>query len=517
MDRRCKVELFEQIRREYRHGVGTIQGVARRFGVHRRMVRQALTSAIPPDRKIPVRNKPKLGPVMKFIDEILRADAQAPRKQRHTARRIWRRIRQERPEAVVAESTVRAYVRQRREELGWGRRETFVPQVYEWGAEAQVDWYEAVADVDGERRTAYHFSMRSMASGGAFHVAYYHATQQAFLEAHEQAFHYFGGVFRLLRYDNLKSAVKKILRGHQRVETERLIAFRSHWGFQTDFCNPARGHEKGGVEGEVGYFRRNHLVPVPQVKDLEELNQHLLRGCRQDEQRRIAGKPLTVGEAMRIEREHLLPLATEGFELAESSFPMVDSKGCVKVRTNWYSTPLPPGTRCQVRLLPAYVEIARERECVARHERSFGRYEQVLDLEHYLDVLVKKPGALAGSRPLQQWRERGRWPEGFDRLWQGFQQRYGRQAGTREMIELLRQGKQQGWDRLKKAVEQALSLGCSDAAAVRHLLSFGELAHSPAEPCELDGGLQRYQRPLPVMQEYDLLLGTTVTETEVAQ
>src|SRR2546422_3167222 len=103
-------------------------------------------------------------------------------------------------------------------------------------------------------------TIRSMAGGGAFHRAYYHATQQAFLEAHEFAFQFFGGVFRRLRYDNLKSAVKKILRGYQREETERLIAFRSHWGFQTEFCNPARGNEKGGVEGEVGYFRRNHLV-----------------------------------------------------------------------------------------------------------------------------------------------------------------------------------------------------------------------------------------------------------------
>jgi Mu transposase, C-terminal domain len=347
-------------------------------------------------------------------------------------------------------------------------------------------------------------------------VAYYHATQQAFLEAHELAFAYFGGVFRCLRYDNLKSAVKKILRGHQREETERLIAFRSHWGFQTEFCNPARGNEKGGVEGEVGYFRRNHLVPVPQAQNLEELNQHLRSCCQQDEQRRIAGKAMPVGEALRIEREHLLPLTAEGFELAETSFPTVDGKGCVKVRTNCYSTPLKPGTRPQAKLLPAYVEIWQERECVARHERSFGRYEQVLDLEHYLDVLEKKPGALAGSSPLRQWRERGRWPESFDRLWLSLQERHGKHPGTREMIELLTLGKRYGWERLQQAVEKALALGCTDAAAVRHLLTATELGRPRTELLELNG-LERYERPLPQMNEYDQLLGISASTAEVAR
>jgi transposase len=506
MDRRRKVELFEEIRREYRFGVGTIQGVAKKLNTHRRMVRQALASAIPPERKRPDRSSPKLEPVREFIDGILQSDWEAPRKQRHTAHRIWVRIQQEHPDTAVAEATVRRYVQRRKQELGLAARETFVPQSYDWGVEAQVDWYEAAVEFDGERENVHVFTMRSMAGGGAFHTAYFHATQQAFLEAHERAFHYFGGVFRRLRYDNLKSAVKKILRGYQREETDRLIAFRSHWGFQTEFCNPARGNEKGGVEGEVGYFRRNHLVPVPEVKDLGELNEYLRTRCQQDEQRRIHGKPHTVGEAMRIECEHLLPLTSEGFELAETSFPVVDGQGCVKVRTNRYSVPLWAGSKTQARLLPAYVEVWHEQRCVARHERSFARHQAVLDLEHYLDVLEKKPGALAGSTPLKQWRERGRWPESFDRMWQSLRERHGKQAGTREMIELLRLGQQHGWEELRKRIEQALALGCTDAAAVRHLLSATALTHGE-RPLPQIGSLERYERPMPVLCEYDELLG----------
>ena len=509
MDRRLKVELFEEIRREYEFGVGTIKGVAKKLGVHRRMVRQAVANALPPNRKRPKRKRPRLDTVIPFINAILKADRKAPRKQRHTSHRIYQRIRAELPDLLIGESSVRRYVGQRKREMGFIVNETFVPQTYAWGQEAQVDWYEASVDFGGERQTVQVFCMRSMASGGAFHRAYPRATQQAFLEAHELGFAYFSGVFRVLRYDNLGSAVKKILRGYRREETDRFIAFRSHWKFQAEFCTPGEGHEKGGVEGEAGYFRRNHWVPVPCAQDLAHLNAQLLQGCRDDEARRIGNRPQTVGQGMRIEHDHLLSSVGEGFSLAEESFPTVDSKGCVRVRTNFYSVPVKAHTVVHAKVLPAYVEVWHEGRCVARHERCYRIQQQILDLEHYLDVLERKPGALAGSKPLQQSREQGRWPSIYDQFWQELVVRHGLQGGTREMIELLRLGRQHGYPKLDEALKQALQLGCSDTAAVQHLMTRDQLNRAVAPRLELVA-LMAYERPLPSLDNYDHLLGQEV-------
>src|ERR1035437_1032880 len=398
LTRRDKVELFEQIRRELEFGVGTIAGGSRKLGVHRRLVREALRSAEPAASKPQRRRLRKLVDASAFIDRILTEDRQAPVKQRHTARRIWHRLCAELPGFTGSERTVRGYVHRQKRLSGLGGHEVFVPQSYDWGVEAQVDWYEAYADLDGERTKLQIFEMRSMASGGAFHRAYTHATQQAFLEAHELAFRYFGGIFRLLRYDNLTSAVKKILRGHRREETARFIAFRSHWRFESEFCNPAEAHEKGSVEGEAGYFRRNHWVPVPKATDIAELNRQIVAGCREDEKRRMAGRERSVGAGLVIEREHLLPLASEGMDLAQTTFPTVNSLGCAKVLTNAYSVPLKAGTQVQAKIYASTVELWHDGRCVARHERCYRRQQQVLDLEHYLDVLHRKPDALAGAR-----------------------------------------------------------------------------------------------------------------------
>jgi transposase len=505
LDWRAKVELFEEIRREYEFGVGTIVGVAKKLKVHRRMVREAIGCALPKARKKTERPRWKIAAAAAFVDQILEADRKAPRKQRHTAYRIWQRIQKEMPECRICPRTVRQYVHDRKVELGQIVHETFVPQSYEWGVEAQVDWYDAYADLSGQRTKLQVFSMRSMASGAAFHCAFLHATQQAFLEGHELAFAFFCGVFRKLRYDNLTSAVKKILRGYRREETARFIAFRSHWRFESEFCTPGEAHEKGGVEGEAGYFRRNHWVPVPNAADLSELNRQLLAACQLDGQRCIAGREQSVGAALITEREHLLPLVAEGMDLARTSFPSVNNMACVKVLTNSYSAPLKPGTQVQAKTYASVVELWHAGRCVARHERCYSRQQQVLDLEHYLDVLSRKPGALAGSRPLEQQRRAGLWPKSFDEIWQALMTRYGKPIGTRHMIELLKLSRQFGRQHVRRAIETALATGCTDIAAVQHLVHARDLNRPACEVMDI-GSLERYHRPSPVMNDYDQLL-----------
>jgi transposase len=510
------VELYEQIRREYEHGAGTIRGVSRRLGVHRREVRQALVSAVPAERKVPQRARPKLSAAIPFIDEILEFDRKAPRKQRHTAHRIWMRLRRELPVIDVAESTVRDYVRHRKIAMGLAGHEIFVPQSYQFGGEAQVDWYESWAEFDGESRKTYEFCMRSMASGGAFHRAYPHATQQAFLEAHELAFAWFGGVFRVLRYDNLKSAVKKILRGHQREETARFIGFRSHWGFASEFCTPGEGHEKGGVECEGGQYRRNYLTPVPKVRDLEELNQLMAAGSLEEQSRVIAGRSQTIGSAMIAEREHLLPLAEEGFDLASLHFPQINASGCAKVLTNFYSAPLPVGSSVEAKVYAAYVEIWHHGRRVARHERCYERHQKVLELDHYLDALLKKPGALSGSTALEQCRAQGRWPASYDRFWKAVGEREGRQAGTRAMIDVLLLSREHGAAPVRQALEAALEMGCANLGAIRYFLRIDHREQAPGTHPAHIGVLSRYDRPLPSLEAYEQLRPNWLA-TEVIQ
>jgi transposase len=221
-----------------------------------------LASPVPPLKRSPaVRPAPRLGAYRALIDAWLEADRDAPRKQRHTARRVWQRLVVEHG-AEVSERQISRYVRERRRELG-EIGEAFVPQAHEPGAEGEVDWGEAWVLFAGQRTKVHLFHLRLCHSGAAFAAAFLNETQQAFLEAHAEAFAFLGGVPALVRYDNLGSAVKQVLKGRRRVETDRFVALRSHYLFESQFtlAGLKGAHEKGGVEGEVGRFRRRYLVP----------------------------------------------------------------------------------------------------------------------------------------------------------------------------------------------------------------------------------------------------------------
>jgi transposase len=502
-----RMELFEQIRRDRdREGLST-RALAVRHGVHRRAVRQALASPVPPVKRPPVsRPAPRLGAYRGLIDAWLEADRDAPRKQRHTARRVWQRLVEEQ-DAVVSERQVSRYVRARRRELG-DVGEAFVPQHHAPGEEAEVDWGEAIATIDGQSTRVRVFQLRLCHSGAAFAGAFLRETQQAFLEAHADAFEYLGGVPGVIRYDNLTSAVKQVLRGRRRVETDRFIGLRSHYMFESQFTLVGlRGaHEKGGIEGEIGRFRRRHLVPIPVVASLGELNARLLAGCETDLGRQITGRRGTVGEALARERPLLRALPVERAQTSEHTGPRVDAKAMVTVRQNRYSVPVGlVGLRVTAEIGARQIAVSHDGKPVARHDRLAGRFGVAAELDHYLDLLVHKPGALAGSVALHQQRERGRWPDCFDQLWAALTARYGPSEAARQMVDVLLLAREHGPAQLELAVRGALAAGAHDGRAV------GVLARRvdrppPAVIDDLPDRLAGLGSPEPTLDQYDQLL-----------
>jgi len=502
-----RMELFEQIRRDRdREGLST-RALAVKHGVHRRAVRQALASPVPPVKRPPEhRPSPKLGAYHALIDGWLEADRDAPRKQRHTDRRVWQRLVEEHG-AVVSERQVSRYVRARRRELG-DVGEAFVPQHHPPGEEAEVDWGEAIVLIDGQHTRVHVFQLRLCHSGAAFAGAFLRETQQAFLEAHADAFEWLDGIPALVRYDNLTSAVKQVLRGRRRVETDRFVALRSHDMFESQFTLVGlRGaHEKGGIEGEIGRFRRRHLVPIPDVRSLAELNARLLTGCETDLGRQITGRRGTVGEAFARERPLLRELPDDRAQTSEHTTPRVDAKAMVTVRQNRYSVPVGlVGLRVNAEIGARQIVVSHDGKPVARHDRLAGRFGVAAELDHYLDLLSHKPAALAGSVALHQQRQQGLWPDCFDELWAALTGRYGPSEAARQMVDVLLLAREHGPARLELAVRGALTAGAIDGRAVGVLA--GRVDRPPAAAIDdLPDRLRSLGSPEPTLDQYDRLL-----------
>jgi transposase len=508
MARRSRVELFEQIRKVHERQGLSIHELARRFHTHRRMVRQALDSAVPPPRKPPPpRPSPALGPWTATIDGWLRDDLDAPKKQRHTARRIWERLVEE-CNADVAESTVRRYVGKARRELKRSLSEVTVPQHHPLGEESEVDFGDVSFYLRGVLVIGAMFVMRLSASGKGFHRIYPNKGQEAFLDGHVRAFEHFGGVPGRVRYDNLKPAVVRILKGRDRQEAERFIALRSHYGFDSFFCQPGveGAHEKGGVEGEIGRFRRRRLVPVPRVDSIAELNELVEAGDAADDARRIFGRSLTVGEYFDLEAGALLALPGEPFDTALDLSCRVDTKSRLCVRQVHYSVPVRyVGRRLAVRLGAERVEVDDASQLVASHERGSAKGSEVLVLDHYLEVFKVKPGAFPAATALARARATGAFSAVHDAFFAEARRRLGDRDGTRALIDVLLAHRVLPAPALVAGMRRALSVGSVDPQVV--IIEARKAAtDTGAIAVPIGSDLARFERPVPVLSHYDDLL-----------
>ncbi len=364
----------------------------------------------------------------------------------------------------------------------------FVPLEHPPG-DAQADFGEAMVVIAGVERKAHYLAMDLPQSDDCFVMAFPAETTEAFLEGHNHAFAYFGGVPRTILYDNTKIAVARILGDGTRMKTRAFTELQSHYLFAEKFGRPGKGNDKGKVEGLVGYARRNFMVPRPRFATWEEFNAHLLHQCQKRRERKLRGHQQTIGERFEKDRERLLPLPAAPYEACDKRSTRVTSMSLVRYRTNDYSVPVEWGHReVLVKGFVHEVVICAASEVIARHPRSYEREDMIFNPLHYLALLEQKPNALDQAAPLAGWVL----PEGFPQLRRLMEARLGKK-GKREFVQVLRLLETFALAEVAQAIEDALRMGTISFDAVKHLL----LCRIERRPARLD--LENYPH-LPLAQ-----------------
>jgi len=465
------VDDYEQIRRKHLIDGMSQRAIAREMSLARNTVAKAITQAVPSGYQLTKpRPKPAIDPVKAIIDAWLEEDRRKPRKQRHTAQRIYERLRDEYDFGGAA-TTVRRYVRQVKR---YGQ-EVFMPLAFEPGEEAQVDWHEGWVEENGVERKVQFFCMRLCYSKASFVWPYERATLEAFLDGHVRAFESFGGIPRRLAYDNLKSAVIQVLDGHERKLNLKFRELRSWYLFDTRFCNVARGNEKGDVENLAKRSERTYLTPIPAIGHLSELGPLLLTGCQKDLE--LPGprphQDKTRRELLEEERRSFLPLQEKPFEACTRRSTFVDKRSLIQVDTNSYSAPVRWAHHpVLIKSFVDRIELWCEQERVATHTRCYKKGQFRLEPFHYLMLLKTKPGSLDNARAFK-----GQpWGEDFDRLRRELEYRYDGE-GTRKFIDVLLLFGQYP----EKDVKQAVTL-CVRRRAFSDEAILGVLRNEPVSP-----------------------------------
>jgi transposase len=448
------MEMYEYIRYSHYNLGHSIREINRRIGVDRKTIRKAINGETPKYRIQKPREKVVIGQYVDHIKSWLIQDKRMPKKQRHTATRVHERLKTEYG-YVGSLSTTIATVRQIRLDLDVSRKEVFIPSDPLKREGAEMDWGELYVDLLGKRTKVYLFTLRSKYSGKIFARLYPKMVQECFFDGHIRAFAYFGGVFNKVVYDNLKTAVKKILKGRERVEQEALVNFRSHYCYEPQFCTVAKGSEKGGVEGSVGFVRRNFLTPIPKSDSLEELNNYLLEKCLSHESRTLDGQVKTVGELHEEEKDKLLELPVTMYRNCTLHTAVVDKYSTVKFKRNRYSVPAGyKGKTLELEMGLSELRIIYKNQVIANHKREFLNDRWVINPWHYLEVLQRKPGAFSSSRILSHMEKN--WDPVVKKVYDAQVKKYGELEGSKEFISTLLCFKERSYEDMIAVLELSL-------------------------------------------------------------
>src|SRR5215212_9912130 len=455
------VELYRKVRYAVQIEGLSRREAARRFGIDPRTVAKMLSFSVPPGyRRRQPPKRPKLDPFVGIIDQILEEDQGRPAKQRHTAKRIFERLRDEHAYGGGL-TIVKGYVLVRRQH----QREVFVPLRHDPG-HAQVDFGVALAVIGGVERTVHVFAMDLPHSDAGFVQTYPAETTEAFCAGHVAAFAFFGKVPASILYDNTTLAVARILGDGTRQRTRAFSELQSHYLFADRFGRPGKGNDKGKVEGLVGFARRNYLVPVPQAASFAALNEQLLADCRRRLGDRLRGHDATIGARLARDQACLHDLPPTPYDACDKQPGRVRSLSLVRYRGSDYSVPTAYGHReVLIRGHVDRVVISCGAEIIARHVRSYEREDFVFDPLHYLALLERKIGALDQAAPLAGWEL----PEVFATLRRLLEARMGKQ-GKREYVQVLRLMEIFRAVEVAAAVSAAIARGAVGFDAVKHLV-----------------------------------------------
>jgi transposase len=521
-----KVDKIERIRQAYYLEGKSMRQISRELHHSRHTIKKALASAEEGSYTLKEpREAPVLGPYKARIEELLVQNEHLPGKHRLTGHRIFQLLQKE--GYPGSESGVLVYLWRLRKAKR--KVKVYLPLEFEPGEDGQVDWGEAQVILAGQQVTVQIFVMRLCYSRKIFVMAFPSQKQECFYAGHVAAFEHLGGIPRRLSYDNLKTAVKRVLQGRNRQQQERFILFRSHYLFESHFCTPGAGNEKGRVEDGVGYVRRNFMTPLLQAEDFADLNEQLRQRCLQDDQRRVDRQPQTIGQAWQKERPFLRSLPPHPFDCCREVTAQLNGYSQIEVDTNRYSVPTDQATaRMRVKLYPFEIKIyplpsnisdrpqRQQKKAVAVHSRCYGHHQDILEPMHYLPLLEQRPGAFKHAKPVRQWR--ATWPPVYEQLLAELQRRRPDGAGVRQFIQVLRLHKHHPAELVEQAVTQALAHHCPHLDGVR--LCLRQLVQPDPTPVSLD--LKEHPKLVAVGQQplrlehYDYLLGGGQDESQLA-